>query len=149
MRHVWSVVCRYAVEDKSSNNFSLIDAVSQLAFKGEIPPDRPVNLPFSYHIVSMWRRKNDEDRCNFHVRMRIISPDNAELTSAELTVRLSEHDHWKTNFRSDSFQYTENGIYEFEISYLQDEKWIVASQVPLKVTHRQPEPESQDSEPIE
>lgn len=142
MRHIWSVVCQQAIEDKNSNNFSLIETLSQLSFKGNIPPERPIHLPFSYCIVSMWRRKDDQDRCDYPVRLRVIAPGKVELISAELTAKLREHDSFKTNFRLEAFQYEENGIYEFEISYHQGEKWIVATNVPLKVTHEQ-----LDSEP--
>ena len=147
MRHIWSVLCRHAIEDKDSNNFSLIETISQVSFKGDIPPERPINLPISYHIVSLWRRRNDRDGCDYPVRMRIMAPGDVELDSDELTAELSEHGSCTTIFSSGSLHYTENGIYEFEISYRQDEKWIVATQVPLKVTHKQPEPEQQESEP--
>lgn len=149
MRHIWSVLCQRAIEDKNSKNFSLIETLSQVSFKGDIPPERPLHLPLSYSIVSLWRRKDDQDCCDYPVRLRVIAPGKIEFDCAQLTAKLSEYDNFKTNFRSEAFQYTENGIYEFEISFRQDEKWIVATQVPLKVTHERPEPEPQESEPAD
>ncbi len=147
MRHIWSVVCRHAIEDKNSNNFSLIETFSQVSFKGEFPPERPISLPFNYHIVSLWRRMNDQENLDYPVRMRIIAPGNVELVSAELTVNLRENDNFKTDFRSDTFQYTDNGIYEYEISYRQGDNWIIATQIPLKVIHGHAESVSEESEP--
>ena len=149
MRHIWSAVCRYAIEDKTSGNFSLIEILSHVSFKGDIPPERPIIVPFSYQIVSLWSRRNDRDYCNYPVRMCVIAPGDVELHSDELTAKLSEHDTFRTVFGSDSFQFTENGIYEFELSYRRGEKWIVATRIPLKVKHEQPEPEQQESEPTE
>lgn len=149
MRHIWSVLCQHAFEDKNSNNYSLIDALYQVSFKGDILTDRPINLHFRHHIVSLWCRKDDQDQCDYPVRVRVIAPGNVELrVSAELTVKLSEYDNFKTNFSSDTFPFTDTGIYEFEISYQQGGEWIVATQIPLKVTHRQPETE-EDSESTE
>ena len=147
MRHIWSVVCQHVFQDKDSNNYSLIETLGSISFKGDLPLERPFALPFRYHIVSRWHRTDDRDNSVYTVRMRLISPANVELDSTEMTVSVREHVLITTNFGSDTFQYTDNGIYEFEISYRQDEKWIVATQVPLKVTHRPPESEQHESEP--
>lgn len=149
MRHIWSVACRYAIEDRDSNNFSLIETLSQVSFKGDIPSERPINLPITYHIVSQWRRRYDRDRCDYPVRMRVIAPGDVELDSDELTAKLSEHDTCTTIFSSSSFQYMDNGIYEFEISYRRGENWIAATRVPLKVTHEQSQPVHTASESME
>ncbi len=149
MRHIWSVVCRYAIEDRHSNNFSLIETFSQVSFKGEIPPERPVNLPISYHIVSSWRRRSDQDDCDYPVRMRVIAPGDIQLDSDDLTARLSEHDNCKTFFRSDVFPYIENGIYEFEIAYKAESNWNIVARIPLQIVHEPPEPEQKESESAE
>ena len=146
MRHIWSVLCRHAIEDRESNNFSLIETIRQVWFKGDIPPERPINLPISYHMVSLWRRRNDRNSCDYPVRMRVIAPGGVEVDSDELTAKLSEHDSCTTIFSSGSFQFADAGIYEFEISYRQGEEWIVATQIPLKVIHELPESENQESE---
>ncbi|MYD10483.1 MAG: hypothetical protein F4X02_10630 [Chloroflexi bacterium] len=149
MRHIWSVLCRYAIEDRDSNNFSLIETLSQVSFKGDIPPERPIGLPISFHIVSQWRRGNDQDRCDYPVQMRVIAPGDVELDSDELTAKLSAYDTCTTVFSSGSFRYTENGLYEFEISYRLGERWIAVTRIPLNVIHDPAEPEEQESEPTE
>jgi len=150
VRHIWSVLCRYAVEDKDSQNYSLIETLSHVSFKGDIPDERPVSLPFKHRIVTLWRHSLDPSGIEFPVRLRILTPAIVEIVSAEMTVNVKGHGTLKTNFNSDTFQYTSDGIYEYEISYLKGEKWIVATRIPLKVTHEQPEPEQdEESEPTE
>ena len=149
MRHIWSVLCRYAIEDKDSQNYSLIETLSSVSFKGHIPEERPVSLPFKHRIVTLWRHNNDLSGKEYPVRLRVFTPANVEVVSAEMIVDLKGHGTLKTNFNSDTFQYTSDGIYEYEISYRHDENWIVAAQVPLNVTHEQPEPDQQESEPTE
>lgn len=148
MRHVWTVVCQQSLEDKKSNNYSLIETLNRVSFKGDIPPERPVNLPFTYHVVSQWIRSNEYDNHLYPARLRILSPENDELVAAEITVNLKEHDNFRTRFGIDTFRYTENGIYEFEMSYLQGDDWIVATLVPLKVTHEESVPD-EESESVE
>lgn len=149
MRHVWSVLCRYSVEDRDSRNFSLIDTLNQVSFKGDIPEDRPVTLPISHRIVSQWRQSKEQCNQEYTVRLRVLTPENVEVVSAEMTVRPASDGNLNTNFHSDTFSYTSDGIYEYEISYSQGDKWIVATQVPLKVTHERLEPEQQEGEPTE
>lgn len=147
MRHIWSVVCQHVFQDKDSNNYSLIGTLSTVSFKRDLPLERPFALPFSYRIVSRWHRADDRDYRKYTVRMRLISPSKDELDSTELIVNMREHVWITTTFGSESFPYTDNGIYEFEISYRQDEKWTIASHVPLQVTHSPPETERPESEP--
>ncbi len=149
MRHIWSVICQYAVEDKSSNNFSLIETISQVSFKGDLPPDRPLHLPFRISLVSLWCRSNDQDKRDYSVRLRIIGPGDDELDAGEITTRLSEHYSFKTNFRFEGLRFTDNGIYEFEVAYRDGDDWHVATQVPLVVTHEQPQPAQTNGEPTE
>ena len=78
--------------------------------------------------------------------MPLISPSSDELDSTELPVSMKAHVWITTTFGSDSFPYTDNGIYEFEISYRQDEKRNVATNVRLKVTRENAESE-QECEP--
>ena len=147
MRHIWSVICRFAFEDKESQNYSLVETLSRVSFKGDIPEERPVILPFSYRIVSLWHRGNALRNQEHTVRLRIIAPEYVEVASAVLKVELTQEEVVKTIFNSETFQYTSDGIYEFEISYLKDEKWVVATQVPLKVSHKQSQSVPPESEP--
>lgn len=149
MRHIWSVLCRYSFEDRDSRNFSLIETLSQVSFKGDIPEERPVSLPISHRIISQWRQSKDQCNQEYTVRLRVLTPENVEVDSAEMIVKPVPDGNLNTNFHSDTFPYTTDGIYEYEISYRQGEKWIVATQVPLKVTHQLPESEQEESEPTE
>lgn len=149
MRHIWSVICQYAVEDKSSNNFSLIETISQVSFKGDLPPDRPFPLPFRFSIVSLLCRSSEQDQRDYPLRLRVIGPGADELASGEITARLSEHYSYRAMFSLEVLQYTENGIYEFEIAYRDGDDWHVATQVPLLVTHEQPQPAQTNGEPTE
>lgn len=146
MRHIWSVVCRYALEDRNSNNVSLIETMTQFSFRGDLPERRPVNVPFRLQIVSLWRRNMPEKDVMYSQKVRLLSPQGVELTAAEGTIDFQSYDTFRMITSLDTIPFTVNGIYEFELSHKPDNSWVPVACIPLEIIHEQPEPEQQESE---
>ncbi len=139
MRHIWSVLCRFALQNGGTGNFSLVETFGSIEIEADLPTERPLNLPFPCHVVSLWYRDEDDSKIEELVRVRLLSPQTEELMSVEVTVDLKQHEHYRTNVNTDFFSYTLDGTYEFEIAYKLDDEWVVASCIPVQVNCRQPD----------
>ena len=148
MNHIWTVFCRDVLEDKNSDVPSLISVTERIAFGGEIPDDRPFDLPFPFpfHIVSSWWRTPSEDTPNHTVRVRFLAPDETELHSIEYEIEFGDGNRFRSFGRIASLPYSENGIYRFEILYKIENEWFSATSIPLEIVHVHSEPE-EESEP--
>ena len=151
MRHVWSVLCRSILEDKTSGNSSLIDITERISFKGDPPDERPITLPFPFplHIVSNWRRESEESKQKYPCRVRILSPSGEELRTMDFEVNLEEFAGLHTFGRVDDLPFTVSGIYEFELAYRNEKDWEVVARIPLEVVHEEPEDDQENSESTE
>ena len=152
MKHVWSVFCRHMVEDKRTGNPSLIDITERIGFRGDLPGERPINLPFPFpfFIVSKWSRNADSDLGNYKARVRWLSPDGDELRTIEHELGFGERGanlHHMVEVQE--LQYLKNGTYQLEVAYLDNEDWIKVASIPLDIVHEEPETEQHESEPTE
>ena len=150
MKHIWSIFCRTMIEDKTTNNPSLIEVTERIGFKAELPDERPVALPFPYplFVVSNWWRDSEDDKSKYPSRVRFISPDQVELRKIEYEVNLEESGRMRTFGQIAELPFTVNGIYEFEVAYKNNEDWEVVASIPLEIFHEQPD-DQPESEPIE
>lgn len=149
MKHVWTIVCLNKIDDKTTNNVSLIEVVDRLELEGSLPDVRPLNLPFPLplHVVSNWWRDNDEDRLQYRARMKLISPQGETLSTFETTVNLEDNPRFRVALEMETFPFTGSGVYTLDISYLGGIGWTSVASIPLEIIHKQPEPEKQESEP--
>ena len=146
MRHVWSVLCRSLLEDKSSGKSSLIDVTERIGFQGDPPDERPITLPFPFplHLVSNWRRGHEDYKRKYPCRVRFISPAGDALRTYEFEVNLEEFPRMHTFGSFDDLPFTDSGTYEFEVAYKDSDDWKVVSRIPLDIVHEQPEPQNED-----
>ena len=147
MKHIWSVFCRDVLEEKTTDVPSLINVTERIGFRGEFPEKRPFDLPFPFpvHLVSNWWREASDDSASYLVRVRFLAPDRTELISLDYDVEFDSNKNFRSIARIGGLPFTENGVYEFEISYKRDEEWFRVAAIPLEIIHEQPEPE-QESE---
>jgi len=151
VKHIWSIFCRNLLEDRSSNNPSLIDVTEHIGFRGELPDTRPIVLPFPFplFIVSNWWRDSEEDKDTHPCRVRFVSPDGEELRKMEFNVNLEKVTSMRTYGQISELPYTVNGIYEFEVAYRENEEWEVVARIPLEIVNEQPETEQLEREPVD
>ena len=146
MRHIWTVFCRSVLEDKNTNNPSLIEIIERLAFSGELTGERRIDVPFPFpfSLVSSWRL-DDESDCNAHqARVQFVAPDGETLLTFAHDVDFMDHERTRTIGRFASLPYTENGTYEFEISCQKDGGWTPVASIPLEIIREEPDRESSE-----
>ena len=134
MRHVWTVICQSYLEDKASNNASLIEVLERLSFKTDVPTERRVDipLPFQLHIVSLWARDESDDG-DGKARVRLLSPEAEELFCVEHYIEFGSRDKIRVNGLMASLPYTVNGSYEFEVCCYMDGEWTPVAMIPLEI----------------
>lgn len=147
MNHIWTVFCRDVLEDKTSDVPSLIGVTERIGFQGNLPEERPFDLPFPmpFHIVSYWWRQTLDEPQSYMVRVRFIAPDETELQSNKYSVEFEDANTFRSIGRIGSLPYYGNGVYKFEVSYKKNNRWTRVASIPLEITHEEPKP--QESEP--
>lgn len=136
MRHLWSVICQFALEDKTTNNLSLIETVEGIRF--QIPNDHEtefISIPLSSPIqfVSMWWRTNFEIGEQTMTRVLILAPNGKELGQMSILVNLTAHLRFRSRIQLNGLPFTVNGIYEFEVQYQENDEWIPVTRIPLEI----------------
>lgn len=139
MKHIWTVFCRDVLEEKSTDVPSLINVTERIGFRGDLPDERPCTLPFPFpvHIVSNWWREESDVSNDFVVRVRFLAPDRTELRSLPYDIEFGPGTKFRSIGRIVDLPFTENGVYEFEISYQDGGEWIQVAGIPLEIVHEQ------------
>ena len=147
LAHVWSVLCRSSSIDIDSNLISLFDVIENVEV---VPterinprPDGAVSVSIESEIVTLWERKNSDDRdISEQVFLRLVDPQGKVLKESVFLLDI------KRGFKRMRFRLKINGIvvttageYRFKL-YLKEEsgeqKYEVAS-LPLDVGFSEPE----------
>lgn len=98
-RHVWSVLCKYAVVSET-NNVSMIDAFDRLMLPAEEMPrleeaasgDQKVLIPLGFVVVSRWTRSDpDEPEEEAEVQILLKAPNGKTIVGSDkvFQIRLS------------------------------------------------------------
>lgn len=78
--------CEKIVEDKSTNNISLISIMQEVTFevpKEMIPLPAKAMVPQAWSVFSMWQREADE-RPEFETKVSMVSPDGELILETEV-----------------------------------------------------------------
>lgn len=153
MRHIWTVLCQNCIVDQISNNPSLIEIPDRVGFKGDLPNQRPLELPLPnpFYIVSKWWTDDRVDAATHIVQGRILSPQGEQLAQFDFEFEFRQSSGHRTIGTLETLLYSEDGVYEFQICTRgsESENWIPVASVPLEIILEQPESAQQGSEPTE
>ncbi len=138
MRHIWSVLCQHCIVDGSSNNLNLINIPDRVEFKGELPAERPLELPLHspFYIVSKWWADEGENKV-YHALGRIISPAGKQLTEFGFSFEVKQYTGHRTTGKIETLLYAGDGIYEFQICTRDNanSEWRAVASIPLEIVH--------------
>lgn len=151
MKHIWTIICRNVLEDKNSGNLSLVDVLDRISFSADLPEEGPYTIPIPnpYYVVSSWLKPDNVSASDFFTRIRFLSPDGAVLVNHEEKLEFELSSKLRVSGQVGSLPYTVNGVYEFEVAYLENEEWEVVARIPVEIYRKSPEPEQQESEPTD
>lgn len=94
MKALWAVMCRSAITNSETNNFTLVEIVEGIAFNRPIRAMEPI--PIDMRFVARIQKNKDEGISSLELRMR--APGGAVLKQG-LKLELSDADKDKTGVR--------------------------------------------------
>ena len=139
-KHVWSVLCRRAILDKSTNNVSLIDSLENIEFV----PTKPLQegrwsiFAFETTLVSFLVRSDDNVPEQPKIRVQLVAPDGkASGQEVIATVNLSEHTRARNFFQFQTMGFWSSGTHNFVVSLeLENEGWEAFAEVPVIILQK-------------
>lgn len=136
INHAWTVVCEKSIIDKETNNISL-DVLEQMAIRTlPFPADvKGIIFPVQMEIISLWYRGLSEDGAKGHARLRIIMPNNEEVSVTNIDIDLITSHRQRTRSRLNGLPVPKNvsGYFYFIVEMELDHNWVEVSRIPLEV----------------
>lgn len=138
IRNVWTVLCKRFIEDKLTNNISLIDTINRIAI--DLPEDAPsdVNIVLDARLATFWFNDSDDD-ITTKVRLNIVNPDGKKTEDVEqdITVLAKKYHRWMVNIHAIGIHGV--GFYDFELrlKHPENNRWNLVASVPVEVIVKQ------------
>jgi len=137
--HIWSVLCSQSVIDAQSNNISLFNVIEQLTAvlkKTEIPEGTIPLVPISLELVSLWERDElDQGKATGDVTVDVIDPTGKRLGGQNITVDVSAARRCRTKLALGGIPITSSGRYIMRVSVRENanDQPSVVAEVPIEV----------------
>lgn len=144
IKHVWSVLCKHSIIDNETNNINLEEVLERLQVDVGIDPKNPkalpekVTIPFGFEIVTLWARKNFEDKNErkVDVKIEIIDPSGKKISEMINNFVLAPNfRRMRGRARSGNIVLTTSGLYMFKISGKEfgEKDFEIEAELPLEV----------------
>jgi hypothetical protein len=89
IKHAWTIVCQRGVVDRYTNLLSILEVIDE--FQLPKPADEAnVALPVRAHIVSYWRRADDNTPARGESKYTLYSPSGRKLLEVGQELDLSQ-----------------------------------------------------------
>jgi hypothetical protein len=136
VEHVWTVVCQQRIDDKRSNNVSLINILEQVAFVSE----KELNaIPISLDVVTMWRRSRLDQPEQATARLSLMAPDEQVLLTQEYAVDLSAIQRLRASGEFNGLPFHGTGTYRFIMELQENGEWHTVASIPVDVIEKEPQ----------
>lgn len=137
MEHVWSVLCKSALEDRRTNNVSLIETLERVVFHTDEPDVEGFGIELAF--VTMWYRSDLNLPEEALARLQLISPQADSLVQADYKVDLTERLRLRHTLYIRGMPYRGDGIYRFNLRLNEGKRWKTVASVPLEI-RKEPTP---------
>ncbi len=142
-KHIWSVLCRKGIQDKETNQISLVEVIEKVVLQGDIVKGARANapegaqrlmVPIQMQLVSWWARSDREQPEAARARLAIIDVDGKEFSNNEMPLPLDEHASYRTIMKIPAVPIDRGaGTMWIEVSKSDGEGWITVASIPLQV----------------
>lgn len=138
IKHIWTVLCSRSINDKESNNVSLVEVLEsvQLQVEEKTKGEPAFVVPFPFDVVTLWGRAEAKKPSRGRAKDIVLSPSAKIIAEHEYEVDLSVYERFRFTTKFQRFPVQESGRYQFR-TQIRDEKrdiWKDVSDVPLEVT---------------
>ncbi len=130
IRHVWSVLCRQAFIEPTTNEAAL--TVLE-AFSLPAPPPQPTLVGGTFHLMSLWHC--DLGSTGFSYLVKATGPSGTALAEVEVPVAefLAPSVGARTRASFPGVHYDGLGIYWFRVMRLVDGQEVLDAEIPLHI----------------
>ncbi len=153
MEHIWSVICQSYIVDRESGNLSLVGIPSRLGFRGDVPDERPFELPLQppFFLVTLWRTDTDTIGVTESALVKVRAPNGDVIGTFDVLVEFGDTEGHQTYGKLETVLYQQNGVHRFEVYLYKDGDWSAdpVASIPLEIVHEQPVLETEESEPTD
>lgn len=148
--HVWTVLCRATLLDSNSGVLSLSDITELLTIKGGAGEDLEAEIkamraagragelwPVRLRLVSWWVRTDPEKAESEQMRVTMLDPAGAVVSTHTVTVNLVEYVSHRINLGLDWIPISAAGRYWFVVEHQgakrKKGRWTKAAAIPLEI----------------
>lgn len=143
-KHVWSVLCKRAIIDKTLNTASLIDTIEEI----EVQPSKPLiiekwqPLPIEAVIVVLVVRSDDSTPERPHIRLDLIGPNGERFQeSPETDVDLTTTTRARTMVNLATLPFRGSGKHRYVVNLEESPgKWREVADIPIDIKLTNPVP---------
>ncbi len=136
IQHIWTIPCRQVVNDRDSNNVSLIEVLEEITLPVVLPPQPQLGLvPAFFYVVTMWSRQDDEKPVEATGKLSIVSPSGEVVLEHEYPIDLREHKRLRSAAVLFGFPARQAGRYHLRTDYRlrSGEEWRPGGAYPVQV----------------
>lgn len=141
IKHIWSIICKESITNQDDNLISLIGVLEKLnsvitPIKGKYKKGDKLAIPFNFELINFWT-KDEGKELNLNIKVEIVDPNSKVIaTSTNSSPFPTKINRLRTRMKIQGLPVTENGRYNFRVSYSVGEKtkFVVVAELPLDVT---------------
>jgi len=138
IKHIWSIFCRESKVEADTNNISIIDAYDSIEFdlktSEEQDSSKPVMVPFSFEVVSLFYRDKKGEEETLDVSVSAIDPKGVKLGNFASKLEFkAEHNRMRNRVRFNQIALTSSGTYVFQIHTHTKDKLNLEAAIPVDV----------------
>lgn len=140
IKHIWSIICKESITNQDDNLISLIGLLEELnsvitPLNGKYKKGDKLAIPFNFELINFWI-KDQEKGIKLNIKIEIIDPTSKIIaTSTNSSIFPAKNKRLRTRMKIQGLPVTENGRYNFRVSYSEGEgsKSVIVSELPLDV----------------
>ncbi len=139
IRNVWAVLCKHIIENKKTNNTTLIESLEKLTI--EIRPgfvSQRLNIDFPYSLATYWFNDDKVNSVTGTFRLRLITQSGHTTIPLEQAIDLAPHAFKKWYINFSAMGADGEGVYFFELHFKEDGKsrWNRVATIPFHVAYK-------------
>ncbi len=137
IKHIFSLICNRTSIDKDTNSLSIFNVIEQITVFSE--PEKTVQLPMHFEIISQWMRSEENIPCSSNAKIYLCDPQGISKTNVEIKIDLLKNIVGRTIIRVSGIELRGPGMYKFQIEIQQENtEWIKIASIPFLVIYKAP-----------
>ena len=88
IEHIFSILCDSTSIDKYSNSLSIFKVIERIVIYSE--PEKTIQLPMHFEIISQWMRSDVNNPCTGYARVSLHDPKGISKKNVEIEIDLSK-----------------------------------------------------------